>query len=183
MIRPVPQIACDFVAQHESCRLKAYPDVGGVWTIGYGHTLGVTQASACSSVQAARWLEEDLGIAAQRLAGVVDEAVILRLTDHQYAALLSWVFNLGAPRSATLWKVLNAQQFDRVPNEIRKWVYAGGKFVQGLQNRREAEVALWSTPDGATVAPPPPPVQVAAAQPVLPSTNAGFLSRLWNRLL
>jgi lysozyme len=178
MIRPVPQIACDFVAQHEACRLTAYADVGGISTIGFGHTLDVRPGMTCSSVQAAAWLEEDLGIAAKRLAGVVDEAVILRLTDHQYAALLSFVFNCGAPRSATLFKVLNAQQFERVPGELMKWVYAGGKLTPGLVNRRDAEVALWATPD-AQPAIAAPPLQVAAAPPA--SANSGWLSRLWNR--
>ena len=179
-MRPVPQCAIDFVAQHEACRLRAYLDSASTWTIGYGHTLGVTQSSACSSVQAAAWLEEDLGIAAKRLAGVVDEAVILKLTDHQYAALLSFVFNCGAPPKATLWAELNAGKLDQVPAQLQRWIYAAGKIVPGLVNRRAAEVELWKTPDQEWPAPVPNPSSAVTRDAVQPVQHAGLIAKLRN---
>ena len=178
MIRPVPQIACDFVAQHEACRLEAYRDVGGVWTIGYGHTLGVTKGATCSVALAKLWLQDDLATAAKRLAGVVDEAVLLKLTDHQYAALVSFAFNCGTPPKATLWKVLNAGQLERVPTELGRWICAGGKVIPGLVNRRAVEVALWNTPDDAKPVPVPPPSSAVTRDAVQPAPQPGLLSRL-----
>lgn len=77
--------------------------------------------------------------------------IIARLTDHQYAALLSFVFNLGAGPKWTIWKSLNAGAFDQVPTQIMRFNKArvGGvlKTLPGLTNRRAAEVQLWNTPD------------------------------------
>jgi GH24 family phage-related lysozyme (muramidase) len=150
-MRAVPDIAAKFVRAHEGCSLRAYQDSGGVWTVGYGHVgpeihkgLIVPQAAAD------QYLNEDLGIAAKRLNGVVDEAVILSLTDNQYAALISFVFNLGADPSWTIWKRLNARKYDQVPGEMSRFVNAGGKKVQGLVNRRAAEVQLWSNGEPGT---------------------------------
>lgn len=187
MIRPVPQIACDFVAQHEGCRLQAYADVGGVWTIGYGHTLGVTQSQACTRSQANMWLEEDLSVAAKRLDDALGDYDwrVCQLTEHQYAALLSFVFNVGCSPSWTIWKKLSAGDLTGARAELGRFVYAAGKVVPGLQNRREAEQALWDTPDGATPAPvvaPSSAVTRDAVQPIPHSTNRGLFSRLWSAL-
>src|SRR5579872_1024472 len=43
----------------EGCKLKAYQDIGGVWTIGWGHTSGVKPNDECSQEEADQWLEED----------------------------------------------------------------------------------------------------------------------------
>lgn len=182
MTRPVPQAAVDFISKHEGCCLKAYRDAGaGIWTVGFGHTQDVTADTACTRSQANMWLLGDLTIAAQRLAGVVDAGVIARLSDHQYAALLSFVFNVGANPSWTIWRRLKAGEISTIPAELMRFIYAGKKVVPGLVNRRAAEVDLWQTPDAAPA--PLPPVMVAAAAPPPPvpaSANAGFLSKIWN---
>lgn len=152
-MRAVPQIAVDFVRDAEGCRLMAYADVGGVWTVGCGHVgpevkpgLHITQRMADL------YLKEDLGTAARRLYNVVAEPVILSLTDNQYAALLSFVFNLGTgPGGWKIWKRLNERNFDAVPGEMIRFVNAGGKKVQGLVNRRTKEIALWSTDEPGSV--------------------------------
>lgn len=159
-MRPVPQEAITFLRAHEGCVLRVYDDlrpkavlkrgdpIAGTLTAGYGHTgpeliigMPVVQADADA------WLKKDLGVAAERLwrrIGVVVED----LTTFQYAAMLSFVFNLGVDGTmakATIWKRLRARQFDQVPGEMMKFVNAGGKKLQGLVNRRAAEVVLWST--------------------------------------
>ncbi|HKT55110.1 MAG TPA: lysozyme [Caulobacteraceae bacterium] len=151
-VRPIPAVAVDFVKRLEACRLSAYRDVGGVWTIGYGHTgpeviasLSIDQARADADL----W--SDLAVAAGRLAGVVQAPVLLDLTDNQYAALLSFVFNLGCQPGWTIWKVLNARAFDQVPAQISRFVNAGGVKVQGLVNRRAQEVVLWSTEEPGSI--------------------------------
>ncbi len=151
-MRPVPASASTFVAGHEGLRLVAYLDQGGVWTVGYGHTgpevkdgLKITQAKA------RKLLEADLVIASSRLHAVVKREVIDDLTENQYVALLSFVFNLGANKKWTLWRRLNARQFDQVPVELMRFTYVGKIKVRGLVNRRAAEFALWSTDEPGSV--------------------------------
>src|ERR1700761_8451615 len=95
-MRPVPAVAVAFVRDHEDCKLAAYADLNGIATIGYGHTgPEVKLGAAISQDQADGYLAEDLGTAAGRLSRVVDDAVIRALTENQYSALLSFVFNVG----------------------------------------------------------------------------------------
>ena len=144
-MRSIPAVAADFVAAHEDLRLRAYRDSAGVQTLGFGHVDGVLAGDRCTRAQALGWLNDDLEIARAKLYGVLKESVIEALTENQWAALLSFVFNLGAGRDWTLWKRLNASQFDQAPGEMIRFVNAGGRKVQGLVNRRADEVKLWST--------------------------------------
>jgi lysozyme len=159
MIRPVPAIAVDFLMRAEACLLRAYKDSAGVWTIGVGHTgPEVVAGLAITAAQAMIDLRADLAIAAARLAAVVAEAVILSLTDHEYAALLSFVFNLGAQSGWTIWKLLNQRRLDLIPDQIKRFDKARDPktgaliTVPGLDHRRLAEVALWTTPDAVAAA-------------------------------
>jgi GH24 family phage-related lysozyme (muramidase) len=67
------------------------------------------------------------------------------LTDGQYAALCDFVFNVGIGnfRKSTLRKRVNERAYDRIPSEFRRWVYAGGKKLPGLETRREKQIALF----------------------------------------
>jgi lysozyme len=156
-MRPVPSGAADFVARHEGLRLESYQDTGGVWTVGYGHTgADVRPGLRISLGKAKALLAQDLRVAAARLQAVVKRPVIEDLTENQYAALLSFVFNLGAESRWTIWKVLNARQFDQVPVQLMRWVYVGQAKVRGLVSRRAAEVALWSAGEPGSVDEDPP---------------------------
>jgi lysozyme len=75
----------------------------------------------------------------------VSNGVTASLTDGQYASLCDFAFNVGPSHflSSTLLKVVNANQFDQVPTQMRRWVMAGGKSVPGLLNRRNGEIALF----------------------------------------
>jgi lysozyme len=155
-MRPIPELAVDFVSKWESCELKAYRDIVGVLTVGYGHTgQDVVAGLVITKPQARALLKDDLRIAGARLeariGGVVDE-----LADEQYAALLSFVFNLGANSKWTIWKLLKARKFDEVPAQLMRFVNAGGKVVKGLVNRRAAECALWASGHPEAVNEPPP---------------------------
>lgn len=147
MTRPVPHIALDFLKRAEACKLRAYQDSVGVWTVGVGHTGSEVGAGmVIDQAQADAYLFSDATVAARRLSTKVNEAALLRLSDHQYAAILSFVFNLGVG-DWTIWKVLNDGKLDQVPAQLMRFVNAGGKRLPGLVNRRTAEVALWNTPD------------------------------------
>ncbi len=75
----------------------------------------------------------------------VNDMVNVDLTQNQFDALVSWVFNLGPANLAasTLLKVLNAKDYEGVPAQIKRWNKAGGKVLQGLIRRREAEALLF----------------------------------------
>jgi GH24 family phage-related lysozyme (muramidase) len=166
-MRPVPAVAAHFVAEKEACRLTAYRDSAGVPTIGYGHTgPDVRPGMRCLQKQAEAWLKADLETAAKRLALRVKADVIEALTSNQYAALLAFVFNIGAEPGWKIWKVLNARQFDQVPVQMMRFVYAGKppKKLNGLVNRRTAEVALWADGEPGTVNTVPPSSETRAAE-------------------
>ena len=150
MTRTIPQVAVDFVAEHEGLRLKTYLDSVNVPTVGWGHTgPDVKMGQSITREKALEYLRMDLGHAARRLASKVKPDVIDELADEQYAALLSFVFNLGAG-NWTIWKRLNAREYDRVPPELMKFVNAGGRRLQGLVNRRADECKLWGKGDPQT---------------------------------
>ena len=125
------------IESFEGLRLKAYQDSVGVWTIGYGHTKGVKQGQVITQQQAQAFLQQDLAVA---------EAAVnrlgLTLTGNQFAALVSFTFNLGAGNLTKLLKNGLAAVADR----ILLFDHAGGKALPGLTRRRKAERALFLTP-------------------------------------
>ena len=166
-IRAVPQIAVDFITRAETEVLRVYDDkqpdkvlrpgdvVLGTLTAGTGHTGGLTIGMTVTRELAAYWRAADLETAAQRLYGVVHGPIIAALSEHQYSALLSFVFNLGAGASWTIWKVLNANRLDQVPTQMLRFdkevVDGKAEVVAGLDHRRMAEIALWKTADAAAI--------------------------------
>lgn len=132
------------VKQWEGLKTRAYRDVGGIWTIGYGHTSAagaptVTSTMVITEAKAEEILRADLAKFEERVARLVK----VPLTDNQFAVLVSFDFNTGGLGKSTLLKKLNAGDYDAVPAELMKWVNAGGKRVKGLVNRRAAEAGLW----------------------------------------
>jgi len=153
MTRPIPQIAIDFISKAEADVLASYQDSGGVWTVGVGHTgSDVFPNMTITQAQSDEFLRVDLGDAVTKLYTRVSAAAINILTDHEYAAILSFVFNVGAG-DWTIFRDIEAGQLDAVPSQLARFIYAGGKRLQGLVNRRAAETALWNTADaGAALA-------------------------------
>jgi lysozyme len=132
-----------FIKQWEGLRLEAYRCTAGVWTIGYGHTLGVTEGMKISQEDAEKLLLIDLSIS----ESAVSRAVSAELTDNQFAALVSWTYNVGvgAMRKSTLVRKLNGRDYSAVPTELARWNKTNGnKLDAGLSNRRAAEAGLWA---------------------------------------
>lgn len=148
-MRPIPKQALDLITEFEGLELKAYPDPatgGDPWTIGYGSTgPRVRPGMTITKLQALEWLRDDIDTAARKLASVVKPDILGILSDSQYAALLSFAFNLGAKPSWTIWKALNSRQFDAVPAQIMRFNKAAGKVMKGLTRRRAAECVLWNS--------------------------------------
>lgn len=142
--------------------LTAYQDSAGVWTIGWGHTQGVTEGMTCTVEQAVAWLDVDLDDAEH----AVCTFVTVPLNDNQFDALVSFAFNVGTEEfmTSTLLRRLNAGDYDAVPEEMARWNKVTVKGVKkvnaGLVNRRAAESALFVTP----VAEAPKAVESTPAQ-------------------
>ena len=133
----------DLIKRHESLRLATYLCPAGVPTIGYGHTHGVKMGDRITAEQAERLLIGDL---------IVAETEVNRygfdLTQNQFDALVSFVYNIGAGnfRSSTLLKRLKANPNDPdIANQFKRWVYGGGKVLPGLVRRRNEEAKLYFT--------------------------------------
>ncbi|MDE7322631.1 MAG: glycoside hydrolase family protein [Lachnospiraceae bacterium] len=135
------QKGINLIKEFESCRLTAYQDIAGVWTIGYGHTGGVSSGMTISQAQAEAYLKSDLA----RFEKAVNKYVTVGITQNMFDALVSFTFNLGegSLANSTLLKKLNAGDVSGAANEFDKWVYASGKVSNGLVRRRAAEKALF----------------------------------------
>lgn len=147
-MRRLNKLSLDKIKQWEGLRLEAYQDQAGVWTIGYGHTgEDVYQGLVITKAEADKLLKQDL----QWAQTAVDQNVKVELTDNQYGALVSFVFNVGATafKNSTLLRKLNAGNYEAVPQELARWnkITVNGKKVpnRGLSNRRAAEAGLWAT--------------------------------------
>lgn len=133
------------IKHFEGLRLRAYQCSANVWTIGYGHTAGVRPGDAITPEQADAFLRQDVSDSEHS----VSRFVRVPLTQCQFDALVSFVFNLGAGnfRTSTLLKKLNAGDYSGAADEFSRWINAGGKPLPGLARRREAERLLFLTRD------------------------------------
>ncbi len=137
-----PSTAGVALTQHyESCRLEAYKDTGGVWTIGWGHTKNVKFGDTCTQSEADWWLMEDLKDAAD---GVL-RLLLVPVTQGQFDALCDFTFNLGigSLKNSTLLRKLNSGDTKGAAQEFGEWVYDGPMIVRGLVRRRVAEVIMF----------------------------------------
>lgn len=128
----------DLTKGFESCRLTAYQDIKGIWTIGWGTTgpdivegLQWTQNEADSALVTRYTIAE----------GAVNRLVTVTLTQGEFDALCDFVYNcgVGAFAGSTMLKLLNAGDMSGAALEFDKWSHASGKVVAGLLRRREAE--------------------------------------------
>ena len=130
------------IRHYEGFRQDPYLCPGGVWTIGFGSTRGVTADSpSITEAGAEALLRHDLA----RYERAVERLTIPVISDGQFAALVSFAFNLGsgAYRSSTLRRRVNRSEWADVPRQFRRWVIGGGQRLEGLVRRREAEIQLW----------------------------------------
>jgi lysozyme len=131
------------IKSFEGLRLEAYQDSVGVWTIGYGHTgPEVRPGLTWTQAQADEALANDVRWA----VNAVNKMVTVPLTQGQFDALVSMVFNLG-PNALTgshLLNYLNTKQYVLACAEFPKWIYAGPTPLLGLLRRRLAEATMFA---------------------------------------
>lgn len=130
------------IKKFEGCRLEAYQDIGGVWTIGWGTTgpgiqegLHITQPTADSML-----------IGHVREVGLdLTPLVYNLLNQNQFDACISLIYNIGltAFKSSTLLKLIKSRDMVSASLEFPKWDKVHGIISQGLLSRRLSEKALF----------------------------------------
>jgi lysozyme len=141
----ISQEGLSLIKKFEGCELKAYRCAANVLTIGYGSTKGVTEDMEITQEEAETLLQEEM----HEYEGYINDMVKVPLEQHQFDAMVSWVFNLGSGNlsSSTLLRVLNEEKYEDVPEQILRWNKAGGKVLDGLVRRRTAESLLFEGKD------------------------------------
>ena len=132
----------EMIKHFEGLELGAYKCAAGVWTIGYGHIKDVQEGDVITEQEADDMLVEEL----KEYENYINTLVKCDLNQNQFDALVSWVYNLGPAnlQASTLLKVLNAGDYAGVPAQIMRWNKAGGKVLEGLTRRRQAEADLFA---------------------------------------
>ena len=136
--------AIELIKKWEGLRLRAYQDSVSIWTIGYGtirypNGTSVKQGDTITEEQAEEYLAHHIKTEIEARIG---QFVKQPLTGYQLGSLVSFCYNLGCQTliNSTLLKVLNKNPNDRqIAFEFIKFVYAGGKILPGLVNRRVDE--------------------------------------------
>lgn len=135
------------IKSFEGCKKTAYLDVGGVATIGYGHTKNVKLGDKLSLTACEELLKSDLVVCENVINQYIDSGYVFN--QNQFDALVSFCFNLG---SGNVRKLLSGRKnnYTAIAKAIPKYCHAkvNGKMmiVKGLLNRRNAEVNLFNSP-------------------------------------
>lgn len=136
------QAGIDLVKRFEGCRLVAYQDGNGIWSIGYGHTgPEVHEGMTCTQEQADAWLaaqvDENEGYVRQECPSA---------TPAQYAAMTSLCYNIGIGnfRGSSVRRFHNDSQFAQAADSFKLWNRIGQSVSQGLIARRAAEADLYA---------------------------------------
>lgn len=130
-----------FIKRFEGFRSKAYQDSVGVWTIGYGHTSQVAKNAVCTEAQAQQWLLKDAAPTLAYLRKLRDD-----LKPNEVDALVSFAYNVGLSnfsRSTLATLVKHHAPAEMVAKQFPRWNKAGGKVLDGLTRRRNAEAQLY----------------------------------------
>ena len=141
----VGQATIDLIKSFEGLETKAYQDVAGVWTIGYGHTDGVQRGDKITEDEAEELLRQDIAL----FAAGVKELVPDNLPPNQFGALVSFAYNVGlsALRKSTLLREVNEGNHVKAAAEFYRWTLAGGERRLGLLRRRRAESEFYLPTD------------------------------------
>lgn len=130
----------DFIKANENCRLAPYDDSGGRATIGWGHLILPGEAwdtAPITQQQADDLLHDDLATSIAAVNRLADPSC----NQSQFDALCDFCFNLGEGALTTML----GHGWELVPMQMVRWDHAGGKVLEGLERRRQAEAALFTS--------------------------------------
>jgi lysozyme len=145
----------ELIKKNELVEPKMYHDQVGLPTIGMGHLLTKDELSSGKLISSgARWYngltdQQVDDLLASDILGVesaINSYVHVPLAQFEFDALASFIFNIGAKAFAksTLLRLLNQDQFQSVPDQMRQWVHSKGQVLPVLVSRREREIAMWN---------------------------------------
>jgi lysozyme len=138
----------NLIKEFEGCRLKAYKCPAGILTIGIGHTGTVNGKPITADMTITELMAETLlAIDLQKFEKCINDNVKKPLTQNEFDALVSFVFNVGtgAFEKSSMLKLLNSGHMPLAAGQFDRWIYAKGKVLNGLKKRRAAEKALFLT--------------------------------------
>lgn len=137
-MRHITQDGIDLIKRFEGFSSTVYICPAGYPTIGYGHLVRSGESyTEISETEAEELLRKDVESAERAVLRLVN----VPLTDGQFDALVSFTFNLGsgAFQRSTLRRKVNRQAHAEVPAQLMRWVWAGGRKLNGLVSRRITE--------------------------------------------
>jgi lysozyme len=111
--------------------------------VGYGH-LCKPDHPPITEAEAEFYLAQDLMTA---LTATLRYCPVLATeSESRLAAIVDFTFNLGAGRlqTSTLRRRINQREWSCAAQELRRWVYGGGRILPGLVARRDGEIRLLS---------------------------------------
>lgn len=142
----------ELIAQFEGCKLQAYQDSAGIWTIGYGTIMypsgqKVKKGDKITHEEATTYLKYEISLKSQSVRAFVSNAV---LNQNQFDALVSFAYNVGVgalQKSTLLKKVIRNPNDPTIELEFMKWNKARKKgvltVIEGLTKRRQSEADLY----------------------------------------
>jgi lysozyme len=141
----INQAGLNIVKEFEGLRLSAYKCPAGVWTIGYGHTEGVTRGMQITKEEAEDLLRHDLQLFENGVKRFIGDAPT---NENQFSAFVSLAYNIGitAFGKSSALREHKSGNYELAANKIMLWNKAGGKVLAGLIRRRKAESKLYAIP-------------------------------------
>jgi lysozyme len=139
------QEALPLIKRFEGCRLEAYLCPAGVPTIGWGSTKRFGKPVVMGSRITQKEADDLLVAQTTGFLQGLKPLITVPLSAKQYAALLSFTYNvgLGAFTSATMRQHIQGGKYLEAAQQFDRWIFANGKVLQGLVKRRQAEKALF----------------------------------------
>ena len=157
MKRTISEKGLELIKQWEGFSNTVYKDVAGLPTIGVGHLLTQYELSSGKIDIYGNSIKYRYGLTNEQVLDLlhwdindfvddINDLVMVELNQNQFDALVSFAFNVGTKAfyQSTLLKKLNQHLYDEVPGQLMRWVYSGGRKINGLVNRRNNEIKLWN---------------------------------------
>ena len=142
------------IKSHESLRLKAYLCPANAWTIGWGHTKGVSSGMEISEQTAQDFFDSDLAVAENAVIELIGSKLMNYVEQQEFDAMVSFLYNFGKPKTRNytilkVWKTRFQARKDTAESDelVREWfgkyIHGGGHQLSGLVARREYEADLF----------------------------------------
>jgi len=143
----ISQAGIDLIKLFEGYRSKPYRDVKGLWTIGYGHLIG--NGKILPDQYNREFTEGEIDELLRQDLAKLERGITLQfpmlLRQCEFDSLCSFSFNLGLDtlEKSSLKKDILADNKEQAAKDFLKYIYAGGKPIEGLKRRRLAEQKLF----------------------------------------